>query len=902
MSQRIGPYTIERELGRGGMGVVYLARDTRLGRDIAIKVLPEEVARDPERLARFEREARILASLQHPGISGIYGIEDADGRRILTLEYVNGETLGQRLARGPLPVADALDICRQIAAAVEAAHERGVVHRDLKPGNVMITPSGGVKVLDFGLAKAGAAADGSGAHLSQAPTAAHDATQAGMILGTAAYMSPEQARGRAVDRRTDIWSFACVLFECLTGHPAFGGETLSDTIAAILEREPDWSALSARTPERARELLRRCFEKDPMRRLRDIGDARIELELALEDRRRPATASGDASAVGPPPTRSRARGSAIAFAGLALGVVAGLLAPSLVARAPAISVRRATIDLRGGDPVALDGPASAAEWFSAIAIAPAGNQLAYAARRGNASVLVVRPLDSDAGLPLPGTDGARDPFYSPDGAWIGFFSGNLLRKVAATGGSPITLGQVDHVTGAAWVSADRILVLDDDGFDLRWISASGATPERTVHLATQFGTPDVLPGGTWAAGQLSSGQLALLSLEDGSELAITRRGVLPLGSVTQSDLLFGTSPRWIAPGYLVYGAGDGQLMAMPFDGRRRAVRGESVPVITGVRMESGYGSAEFAIAHDGTLVFVPGDNQQYARAALVNAAGRVDTLPLPRGPYTQPRISPDGTRLAMQERNPVGGWQVLLVDLATGDQRAIDVQGNYRAFPASWMPSGRELMIGLWDPVQFLNYGARIQSLDTGQARDLKLTNISYMTVAPDGNSFVYSNWRTKQLYIRSLGPDTATVEIPAKGIAASFSPDGRWLAWGGTSGAVEASPVPPTGAIYQVAESGRMPVWTPRGDALVYRDGEAYYRVPVGTSSGLHAGRPTRLLEGSFISTFSWNHAMSPDGRLLVLLTTPGRQADALRLITGFPALMKRTSSRPRAEPSAAN
>ncbi len=895
MSQRIGPYPIERELGRGGMGVVYLARDTRLERDIAVKVLPEELARDPERLARFEREARILASLRHPGISGIYGLEDADGRRILTLEYVKGDTLAGRLGHGPLPVEDSLDVCRQIAAAVEAAHESGVVHRDLKPGNVMITPAGEVKVLDFGLAKAGGAAGGAGAPLSQSPTFAHDATQAGVILGTVAYMSPEQARGRSVDRRTDIWSFACVLYECLAGRQAFGGETLSDTMARILEREPDWSALPARTPARVRELLLRCFDKDPMRRLRDIGDARLELERALEDVRAGGrgTAPAEAPADAPRSRRSRAGGPVLALAGVGLGVIAGLLVPMLGTRAPEVPVRRASLDLRAGDPVALEGPASAADWFSAIAIAPGGNQLAYVARHGDSSALVVRSLDGDAGIALPGTEGARDPFYSPDGAWIGFFSGNLLRKVAASGGSPITLGQFDRVTGAAWLATDRILVLENDGFDLDWISASGDTPERTKHLATQFGTPDVLPGGAWVVGQLSSGQLALLSLTDGAELAITRRGVLPPDSVQQADLLFGASPHWIAPGYLVYGAGDGQLMAMPFDGRRHAVRGESVPVLTGVRMESGYGSAEFAIARDGTLAFVPGDNQQYARAAFVSAAGRVDTLPLPRGPYTQPRISPDGTQLAMQERNPIGGWQVLLVDLATGNQRTLDVQGNYRAFPASWMPSGRELMIGLWDPVQFLNYGARIQSLDTGRSTDLKLTNISYMTVAPDGKSFVYSNWRTKQLYLRSLGPDTTTIAVPAAGIAASFSPDGRWLAWGGTSGAVEASPVPPTGAIYQVAERGRMPVWTPRGDALVYRDGSSYDRVPVSTSGGFRAGRPTRLLEGSFLSTFAWNHAMSPDGRLLVLLTSPGRDADALRLITGFPTMVKHVAAR---------
>jgi hypothetical protein len=330
-------------------------------------------------------------------------------------------------------------------------------------------------------------------------------------------------------------------------------------------------------------------------------------------------------------------------------------------------------------------------------------------------------------------------------------------------------------------------------------------------------------------------------------------------------------------------------MAMRFDAKRRKVLGEALPVITGMRMESGFGSAEFALADDGTLVFAPGSSQSYVNAALVGPDGRLDSLPLPRGPYTQPRVSPDGTRLAVQERNPVGGWQVLLIDLRTGSQRPVNVRGNYRAFPASWLPSGRELMIGLWDPVQFLNYGAVIQSLETGEARDLHLNDVSYMTVAPDGKSFVYSNWRSKELFVRSLGPDTTTTAIPSKGVAASYSPDGRWLAWGGVNGAIEASPVPPTGAIYHVADRGRMPLWTPRGDAVVYRDSTRYYRVPVSTAGGFHVGRPQLLVEGSFLSTFAWNHSMTPDGRLLVLLSSPAREADVLGVITGFPTMLKR-------------
>src|SRR5262245_55140600 len=276
---RLGSYEVLSHLGAGGMGEVYRARDSRLGRDVAIKTLTEEFAEDAERLSRFEREARVLASLTHSNIAAIYGVEEVDERRYLVLEFVDGETLAQRLARGPLPVDEAIDVCRDIAAGLEAAHESGIVHRDLKPGNVIITPSGQVKVLDFGLATAsGASASGSNPNLTHSPTLTNQHTRAGVILGTAAYMSPEQARGRTLDRRTDIWSFGCVLYECLTGKPMFQGETVSDLIARILEREPDWSALPANTPPRVRELLKKCLRKDPRERLRDIGDARLELQ------------------------------------------------------------------------------------------------------------------------------------------------------------------------------------------------------------------------------------------------------------------------------------------------------------------------------------------------------------------------------------------------------------------------------------------------------------------------------------------------------------------------------------------------------------------------------------------------------------------------------------------------
>jgi hypothetical protein len=390
-------------------------------------------------------------------------------------------------------------------------------------------------------------------------------------------------------------------------------------------------------------------------------------------------------------------------------------------------------------------------------------------------------------------------------------------------------------------------------------------------------------------GQLSSGQLALLSLANGVELAITRRGVLPLDSVKQSDLLFGTSPRLFGSRHLIYGAADGVLMSMPFDEQHRTVMGEPVSLLSGMRMEAGFGYAEFAISDDGTLVYLPGRNQLWVNIGFVSPKGGIDTLPFPRAQYTQPRLSRDGTQLAVQVRNPVGGWEVQLMNLLTGVRQRVNVEGNFRAFPASWLPSGHDLMIGLWDPVQFVNYGARIQSLETGKWNDIHLKGASYMTVAPDGRSFVFSDWRTGELYIRSLQSDTTRTRIPGRGFAASFSPDGRWLAWGGKDGSVMVSAVPPTGATYSVAERGEMPLWTPNGGGLIYRDGSRYYSVPISTTGGFHAGRATVLAEGPFISTFAWNHDIARDGRLLVLLSSPQQQSHTVGVITGLASFVER-------------
>ena len=446
----LGPYAVTAKIGEGGMGEVYRARDTKLDRDVALKVLPEAFTSDPDRLARFEREAKVLASLNHPNIGHIYGLEEAEGQKALVLELIEGPTLADRIAQGPIPIDEALPIAKQIAEALEAAHEAGVIHRDLKPANIKVREDGTVKVLDFGLAKA-VLGGSSGSDPSQSPTVTAAATASGVILGTAAYMSPEQARGKPVDKRSDIWSFGCVLYETLTGRVAFRGETLSDTVVQILDREPDWTALPAGTPPVADRLLRRCLNKDSRKRLRDIGDARVELDEALAAPAGAESASVSeslgAGSVGSVPTLQRralpwvAAGAAVVAAGLAGWVLRSVPVPA-APDAFAVTLPEGT-SLSGRIPAALS---------------PDGRTLVYIGGRDGVTRLYRRPMDQVDALPIADTDGARAPFFSPDGEWVCFTVGSALMRVRLAGGTAETvcIFPVPGGFSAGWSEDDTI--------------------------------------------------------------------------------------------------------------------------------------------------------------------------------------------------------------------------------------------------------------------------------------------------------------------------------------------------------------------------------------------------------------------------------------------------------------
>ena len=593
---QLGQFTIVRLIGAGGMGEVYEALDARLGRSVAIKVLPDALVHLPERMARFEREARLLASLNHPHIAAIHGIEAAEGVRFLVLELVPGETLAERLKRGPMGLGEALELFRQVAEALETAHESGVIHRDLKPSNLKVTPAGQAKVLDFGLAKMSAATEASADESVATLTRGEDATRAGVVLGTPSYMSPEQARGHPVDRRADVWAFGCCLYEALAGRRAFGGASEADRLAAVLERDPDWQALPAQTPGRVRDLLRRCLQRDPQRRLRHLGDARLEIEDALAE---PA-----AAALALPSRRGR-RWLRLLPWGLAavLGLWAAVASfQAFRRRTPADvpSPTRFSIALPPTAPLDLGER-------TALALSPNGRLLVYVANNplvrspAGTPQLYRRAMDELEARPIPGTEGAAGPFFSSDGQWIGFVAEGALRKISVAGGPPMTVCEASPVTrGASWAPDGTIVFAPAQANGLQRVAAAGGSPRPLTTLDTTAGElahlwPDVLPGGT----------AVLFTIKTAEALDEALIAVMPLDGEEKHRVLVrgGTHARYAASGHVVY-ARAGALLAVPFDLERLQTTGAPFPVVEGISTDPRFGVAHFALSASGTLAYV----------------------------------------------------------------------------------------------------------------------------------------------------------------------------------------------------------------------------------------------------------------------------------------------------------
>ena len=648
---RLGAYEVSALIGEGGMGQVWQATDTQLNRQVALKILPDAFADDPDRLARFTREAQILASLNHPGIAAIYGIEEAEGTRALVLELVQGPTLADRIAQGAIPIEDALPIARQIAEALEAAHEAGVIHRDLKPANIKVREDGTVKVLDFGLAKALDPAPD--VDPSQSPTLTAAATQVGVILGTAAYMAPEQARGKVVDKRADIWAFGVVVYEMLTGRRPFDGGDVSEVMAKVITSEPGWDALPTELPPVFGTYLRRCLQKDPRERLRDIGDVRLAMAGAFDVPAPPPVEVPETPVAAPQP-KVWQRPAAIAASVLAALVVGGVAMWTMMRPAPESLVRFSIIPPETAL-LSLGGV------LRDLAISPDGTQVVYKGLNptGTGPQLNLRPIDQLEGTPLRGSEGGVGPFVSPDGEWVGFVHGQsltTLQKVSIRGGPPVTLTESPHgLAGASWGADDQI-IFGTLGGGLFRVSGGGGEPEALTTLDTDSGEgghywPFIIPGAnavlfvTATAAPRTTGQLAVLDLDTE---AVTQLG------------LAGVSPHYDSTGHLVYAAEDGSVRAVPFDTASLTVTGNPVPLLEGVVVKPS-GAANFSLSDNGRLVYALRAGGSVIERSLVWVSREGEETPIPAPPreYVSARVSPDGTRVALaifDQENDIWVW------------------------------------------------------------------------------------------------------------------------------------------------------------------------------------------------------------------------------------------------------
>ena len=705
----IGPYSIVREIGRGGMGVVYLARDPRLDRDVAIKALPEHLAQDPERLARFQSEARILAQLNNPGVAGIHGIEEIDGRHFLILEYVEGESLAERLDRGALPVDEALETCAKIASGLEAAHEAGVIHRDLKPDNVRITPDYEVKVLDFGLAKSAEEPSGAGqdpSH-SRSPTMttplAHSPTMPGVILGTAAYMSPEQARGRRVDKRTDIWSFGVVLYECLTGRNPFQGETVSDMLAKVLERDPDWDRLPPDTPPQVRALLRKCLQKDPTRRLRDIGDARIDvLDLITESGRVKAVVDESSTA----PGRSYVVAASVVLGAVVIAVTLFFAMRTEIPSSENINVslsapvRRYSINLSPDAPLQRDETGRRRYGHSPFAgrLVP---RLCRGYRTRNQQQLFLCRLDRlDDARPLAGTEAAVDASFSPDGQWIGFITNDRLKKVSVRGGAPITLCDISNNLGVSWGDDGNIVFATGRGIGLQRISASGG-PVEDLMGESFMGSQGILAAA--APVSLPGGKSVLFMHITGFSVNGIRMAAFTLETGEVKILLEGAVPVAYHPtGHLIFSQ-ESAVLAAPFDPDTLEITGPAVPVTEEnmALMPMFNFPMLFSLSKEGTLVYVPGKEDapevsMNRTLVWVDQAGNEEPVGVPPRPYIYVDLSPDGTRVAVlftDPQKPFGQMDIWILDLTrepVSQQRL--TFAPHPGYNPMWTPDGRRIV------------------------------------------------------------------------------------------------------------------------------------------------------------------------------------------------------------------
>ena len=792
---RLGPYEIRSPLGAGGMGEVYRAHDTRLNREVAVKVLPAAVAADPDRMARFGREAQLLASLNHSNIGSVYGLEETHGGRALVMELVEGPTLADRIARGPLAIPEAVGVAMQIADALEAAHDRGIIHRDLKPANIKVRDDGTVKVLDFGLAKA-LDRSASSADAMDSPTLTSHGTEAGIILGTAAYMSPEQARGKATDKRSDIWAFGCVLFEMLTGHRAFDGETNSDSMAAVLGRDPDWTLLPAATPWTLRRLLRRCLARDPKRRLHDIADARLDLaDLTLEEAHTPAAA------------KTSPRGERLVWASAL--IVVGLLATWLATRAfrPQPAATELRVDI--ATPPTTDR--------TSVAISPDARKVVFVATAGGAPQLWLRRLDTGPAEPLSGTTAARTPFWSADNRSIGFFADGKLKRLDIDSGAVTVLADAPIGQGGAWNAADVILFSPAPATPLFQIAAAGGQPAPATTVARPkqvgHGFPQFLPDGRHFI-------LHVLGSPEVRGVYVGEMGQTEIKRLIEAD----TAAVYASSGHLLV-VRNGKLLAQPFDTRQYALAGDPIEVAAGVAVQQQVAALSASAA--GPIVYrlgAAGQRLEWFDATgkdLGNVGSRdIDIL-------SGPSLSPDGRRFAIFLRQG-GNADVWLLDPERGGLTRFTDNPADDIFPV-WSPDGTRIA---FSSTRAAGLDLYVKPVKGGEEQLLYQSDKvkAASDWSPDGRFVLYtvadpsSDSDIWAIPVEGARKPFPVVQTKSSDRSGQFSPDGQWVAYeSNDSGRYEIYLQPfsaggnSDGKVPVTTAGGAQARWRPDGKALFY-------------------------------------------------------------------------------------
>ena len=846
------------------MGEVYRARDTKLGRDVAIKVLPSFFANDPDRLARFAREARLLAAVNHPHIATIHGLEEADGIRALVMELVEGPTLAEKLAQDSprsvkpgLPLADALRVCRQIAEALEAAHEKGIIHRDLKPANIKLTHDGNVKVLDFGLAKA-FSNESAGSDPDHLPTITATELQAGAIAGTPAYMSPEQARGQTIDRRTDVWGFGCVLYEMLTGRRVFPGETISDTIAAILEREPEWGALPTDTPAGIRRLLRRCLDKDPKRRLHDIADARIE----IEDVQSGGLQDGH---VAQAPAQSR-RQVAWAWALALTTLVAAAFGVWALRAAPTAPEARLEIST----------PPSS---YASLAISPDGLKIVFNARSTGQAQLWLRPLDSSSARPLPGTERASAPFWSPDSRSIGFFADNKLKRMDIDGGSVKTLMSLTPAPlGGAWNRDGTIVFSPSFGRPILRVSAEGGEPSAATRFESpqhrSHSSPQFLPDGRH-----------FLFFVSGSPEA---RGVYvgQLDGLDTKRLFDADAPAvYATTGHLLF-IREGELLAQAFDPNRLEARGDPFPIAEHVTA----GTTLSASAAGPIVYRTPSADSGQRQLVWVDRSGReIERVAYPDTASQGPSLSRDGRRIAVF-RFANGNTDIWSYDTGRRAWDRLTFHDSFDDIFPLWSPDGSRIVFGSRRGEMDLYW--KLLSAPPGTGEELLLSTSQLkapMDWSPDGRFLLYDSLDPKRgvdiwaLPLEGGRKPFEVVHTDFNERVAQFSPDGTWIAYqSDKTGRYEIylQPFPGLGVDSRVSIDGGAQVrWNPNGKELFYiATDDRLMAVPiryVSNGKAVEPGTPRGLFQtnvgSTAINTNRQQYAVSPDGQSFMMNSVLG-------------------------------